>query len=83
MDLLCFIADCKNRVELVLKSPDSHTVYKPLCKFHYGEIMTGIQELKKIDASGRGTAVITAMITTTSKASTMTLEEYNRMLGVK
>jgi hypothetical protein len=82
MDLLCFIANCKNPVELVMKSPDSHTVYKPLCRFHHKEILDSIEVLKRVTASGSGTAVTAAMLKTTSKATTMTLEEYDRMLGI-
>lgn len=76
------MADCKNPVEFVMKSPESPTIYKPLCNMHYKEILSSIEALKKTDASGHGTPVITAMLKTTSKASMMTLEEYNRMLGV-
>jgi len=81
MNLPCFIAGCHNKADLVLKTPSGDTKYKPLCNNHYTEIKVSINKLKQIDASGHGTPVIIAFIKASETTSTMTIEEYNTMLG--
>jgi hypothetical protein len=81
MILPCFIAGCTNKADLVLKTPSGETKYKPLCDSHYTEIKVNINKLKNIDASGHGTPVIVAFIKAAETASTITIEEYNRILG--
>jgi len=81
MILPCFIAGCQLKADLVLKTPSGETKYKPLCDGHYTEIKVNIEKLKQADASGHGTPVITSFIKAAETATTMTIEEYNKMLN--
>lgn len=81
MMLPCFIGGCITPAAIVLKTPTGNTIYKPLCKEHYKEIINGIEQLKKAEESGQGNEVTTAFIKASDTSTTMSLEEYNNMMS--
>ena len=81
MMLPCFIAGCLTPAAVVYKTPTGNTVYKPLCKDHYEEILCSLRQLREAEQSGQGTEVTAAFLKASETSTTLTLEEYHNMMN--